>query len=97
MKTILIIIFTIALSACSSEKDSNKHSVNGQKEERPTAINQQSDITSMGHDPNLIRKQTESDFRSINPQNSRSYNSLKSDSYTGREDERMPSESDVNK
>ncbi len=78
MKAILALMIMIILSACSNENVTVQQNGGKGIPQNPPAINEQTDIQDINRNSNLIRKQTESTFRSINPDSPQSVNPLTS-------------------
>ena len=67
MKTILVFMIVIIVTACSNENENVQQSGSNGIHQNPPVVNEQTDMQDINRNSDLIRKQTERTFRSITP------------------------------
>ena len=74
VKVIVISLFFLMLSACSSEGEHNQQSGNSAPHQTPPSLNEQTDLQNINRSKNVIRSDTERSFREITPDTPKSGN-----------------------
>ena len=76
MKTMVMVLFFLMFSACSTESEHSQPSGNNAPHQTPPPLNEQTGLQDINRSKNVIRSDTERSFREISPDTRKSGNPL---------------------